>query len=109
MVRTTVPGLPTKTELCPGASGNLDRRALLQAASALGALLVTGLARTAPQPPAHRGPYDVQSVEGVRIPMPDGIVLRGRLWLPKVPRGSRVPAIFNYCPYHWRIFTRDDD
>jgi len=36
-------------------------------------------------------------------------MLRGRLWLPKVPRGSRVPAILNYSPYHWRIFTRGDD
>ncbi len=88
---------------------NLDRRTLLQGASALGAVLVSGVARAGVQPSAIRGPYEVQSIEGVRLPMPDKTLLRGRLWLPKVPRGIRVPAIFNYCPYHWRIFTRDDD
>jgi len=69
---------------------------------------MAGLARSA-APPAPRGPYQIQSIEGVLVPMPDGTVLRGRLWLPKMPRGSRVPAIFNYCPYHWRILTRDED
>jgi len=41
--------------------------------------------------------------------MPDGTVLSGRLWLPQVPGSARVPAIFNYCPYHWRLFTRVED
>jgi putative CocE/NonD family hydrolase len=89
----------------------VDRRTLLQGVSALGTLMLSaGMSRAlAARGGAESGPYTVRSIEGVEIPMPDGTVLRGRLWLPKVPDGTRVPAIFNYCPYHWRLFTRPED
>jgi putative CocE/NonD family hydrolase len=77
----------------------------------LGALaLGAGIQRAFPGPGSPTpGPYPVRNIEGVEISMPDGTVLRGRLWLPRVPERTRVPAIFNYCPYHWRLFTRIED
>ena len=35
----------------------------------------------------------------VSIPMPDGVVLSGRLWLPELAAGERVPAILDCHPY----------
>jgi len=77
----------------------------------LGALaLGAGIQRAFPAPGSPTpGPYPVRNIEGVKISMQDGTVLRGRLWLPRLPEGTRVPAIFNYCPYHWRLFTRTED
>ncbi len=35
----------------------------------------------------------------VSIPMPDGVVLSGRLWLPELAEGEHVPAILDCNPY----------
>ena len=63
MERTVDSGLPCATDLGPSTSATLDRRTLLQAACAVGALLVTGLARAAPHGPvsdATRGRFDLR-------------------------------------------------
>jgi uncharacterized protein len=51
----------------------------------------------------------VQEIENTWIPMPDGVKLAARIWLPRGAKKHPVPAIFNYCPYFARLFTRPDD
>ncbi len=51
-------------------------------------------------------PYEVNTIENVWIPMPDGIRLAGRLWLPHGCEQEPVPAILEYIPYRKRDFTR---
>lgn len=41
--------------------------------------------------------------------MRDGVKLAARIWLPEGGSSRRVPAIFNYCPYYARLFTRSGD
>ncbi len=61
-------------------------------------------------PPPGLGPHEVREIENTWIAMPDGIRLAARIWLPEgAERGHPVPAIFNYCPYFARLFTRPDD
>jgi uncharacterized protein len=90
----------------------LSRRELLVAINA--ALLALGVsplmpafARTSASPPA--GAHNVHEMDDVWIPMPDGVKLATRIWLPDDARQHPVPAIFNYCPYFARLFTRPDD
>ncbi len=47
--------------------------------------------------------------ETVWIPMPDGINLAARLWLPTTALQSPVPAILEYIPYRRRDRTRMRD
>lgn len=49
----------------------------------------------------------VRVVEHVWIPMPDGIRLSAKLWLPR--RAGRHPAILEYLPYRKRDGTRTRD
>src|ERR1700691_4105560 len=91
----------------------MSRRELLLGMNA--ALLALGagsamaaLARTA-APSAANGPHPVREIENTWIIMPDGVRLAARLWVPVGAERHPVPAIFNYCPYFARLFTRPDD
>lgn len=53
--------------------------------------------------------YEVDEIENVWIPMPDGARLAARLWLPRLASGECVPAIFEYLPYHKRDLHRASD
>src|ERR1700683_4667619 len=52
---------------------------------------------------------DVHEIENTWIPMRDGVKLAARIWIPANARQHPVPAIWNYCPYFARLFTRSDD
>jgi hypothetical protein len=58
---------------------------------------------------APAGTNRVHEIENTWIPMPDGVKLAARIWLPETAQQHPVPAIFNYCPYFARLFTRSDD
>jgi hypothetical protein len=58
---------------------------------------------------AATGPFEVREIENTWITMPDGVRLAARIWLPVGAERERVPAIFNYCPYFARLFTRPGD
>ena len=48
-------------------------------------------------------------IETVWIPMPDGVRLAARLWLPEGARNNSVPCILEYIPYRRRDRTRMRD
>ena len=48
-------------------------------------------------------------IETVWIPMPDGVQLAARLWLPEGARDKPAPAILEYIPYRRRDRTRMRD
>ena len=48
-------------------------------------------------------------IETVWIPMPDGVKLAARLWLPEGARENPVPCILEYIPYRRRDRTRMRD
>lgn len=54
-------------------------------------------------------PYRFEEIEHTWIPMRDGTRLAARIWLPEGTARKPVPAIFNYCPYFARLFTRTMD
>jgi len=54
-------------------------------------------------------PYSVRVVENVWIPMPDGVRLAARLWVPEDAERHPVPAILEYIPYRKRDFKRERD
>lgn len=84
------------------------RRELLAAAPALAA---AATARAHGKPGwtmPEKG--DVERVSVVEIPMQDGTVLRGRLWLPKGPQHRPAPAVLEYIPYRTRdAYSAADD
>lgn len=49
---------------------------------------------------------NLEVIETVWIPMPDGAKLAARLWLPPNAREKPVPAILEYIPYRRRDRTR---
>jgi len=51
----------------------------------------------------------VETVEHVWIPMPDGVRLSARLWLPEDTAARPVPAILEYLPYRKRDLMRSRD
>jgi uncharacterized protein len=51
----------------------------------------------------------ITEIENEWIEMPDGVKLAARIWLPEDAEQHPVPAIFNYCPYFARLFTRAED
>ena len=53
--------------------------------------------------------HKVVQQENVWIPMPDGVRLAARLWLPESARFEPVPAIFEYIPYRKRDSMRSRD
>jgi uncharacterized protein len=50
----------------------------------------------------RRLPFSYTETEDCWIPMPDGIRLAAKLWLPKVATGTRVPSIIEVLPYRKR-------
>ncbi len=44
-------------------------------------------------------PRRVEMLDRVWIPMPDGVRLSGRIWLPEDAEDDPVPAILEYIPY----------
>ena len=53
--------------------------------------------------------HEVVHIENTWIPMPDGIKLAARLWLPKDAQTAPVPAIMEYIPYRKRDSMRSRD
>ena len=54
-------------------------------------------------------PNEVEEIEHFWIPMPDGIRLSARAWLPACAKDLPVPAILEYIPYRKRDGTRVKD
>ena len=52
-------------------------------------------------------PYKTRVIENIYIPMPDGIRLAARLWLPE--GAGPCPALLEYLPYRKRDGTRTRD
>jgi putative CocE/NonD family hydrolase len=85
----------------------LNRRQMLLGMNA--ALLAAGTGSALKTFGAALGPRGVREIENTWIVMPDGVKLAARIWLPEGAERRPVPAIFNYCPYFARLFTRPDD
>jgi uncharacterized protein len=90
----------------------VSRRDLLLGINAALLALSTGsvmpaLARNAAS--SAGGSYAVHEIENSWIPMPDGVKLAARIWLPDSAQQHPVPAIFNYCPYFARLNSRLGD
>lgn len=113
-VRRTVTPPPAED---PAEESLISRRDFVQRANALlvgasaGPLLaVLGQeAVAAHAAPARTGPREVRTIENIWIPMPDGVKLAARLWLPVDAERHPVPAIFDYLPYRKRDNTRLSD
>ena len=83
------------------------RREVLAAAAATGIALPAWAADTSWQLPA-RGPVELVNI--VEIPMRDGTILRGRLWLPKNAARRPAPVVLEYIPYRTRdAYSAADD
>jgi putative CocE/NonD family hydrolase len=54
-------------------------------------------------------PKNVTEIENVFIPLPDGIKLAARIWMPEDASAHPVPAILEYLPYRKRDRTVDRD
>jgi hypothetical protein len=54
-------------------------------------------------------PHEVRQIENAWIPMPDGIRLAARIWMPDTAEAAPVPAILEYIPYRKRDNTRVRD
>lgn len=54
-------------------------------------------------------PEGVTSIEHVWIPMPDGVRLSARIWMPAGIAPAGVPAIFEYIPYRKADMVRARD
>jgi uncharacterized protein len=74
----------------------------------LGALSMAPVDVYGASPTLNRETYKVHLIENTWITMPDGVQLAARIWLPEISNRP-VPAIFNYCPYFSRLFTRTED
>jgi putative CocE/NonD family hydrolase len=53
----------------------------------------------------NRFPCKVKEIVNAWIPMPDGVRLAARLWLPTDAEQNKVPAILEYLPYRKRDGT----
>ncbi|TIO74072.1 MAG: CocE/NonD family hydrolase [Mesorhizobium sp.] len=54
-------------------------------------------------------PRKVREIEDLWIPMPDGVKLAARIWLPEDADADPVPAILEYLPYRKRDGTVERD
>ncbi|MBC7141502.1 MAG: acetylxylan esterase, partial [Rhodobacteraceae bacterium] len=52
-------------------------------------------------------PHEIEIIENIFVPMPDGTRLAAKLWRPK--GAGPVPAILEYLPYRKREGTRGRD
>src|ERR1700691_6560433 len=82
--------------------GAVGRREVLLGIN--GTLLMLGATTAAPSLSSQlalptRGVFKVREIENSWLPMPDGVKLAARIWLPDNPQQPKVPAILNYCPY----------
>jgi predicted acyl esterase len=50
-------------------------------------------------------PRKVREIENLWIPMPDGVKLAARIWLPEDAEDDPAPAILEYLPYRKRDGT----
>lgn len=57
-----------------------------------------------------QGPREIREIENLWIPMPDGVRLAARVWLPVDAAQDPVPAVLEFLPYRKRDGTvwRDD-
>lgn len=51
-------------------------------------------------------PHKIRQIEHIWIPMPDGVRLAARIWLPEDAEISPVPVILEYIPYRKRDGVR---
>jgi hypothetical protein len=97
------------------AEAALTRRTLLQAGGALAVIAATGSGAQQQAMGAEAAlpqgtyPYAFRTIEPAWIPLPDGIKLFARIWLPLTAGKQPVPAILNYNPYDARHQTRVED
>ncbi|OHV60410.1 peptidase S15 [Mesorhizobium sp. LCM 4577] len=54
-------------------------------------------------------PRKIREIENLWIPMPDGVKLAARIWLPEDAEADPVPAILEYLPYRKRDGTVERD
>ena len=54
-------------------------------------------------------PNKIETIEHTWIPMPDGVRLSARIWLPEDAEKNPVPAILEYIPYRKRDSVRARD
>ena len=54
-------------------------------------------------------PHQIHEIENTWIPMPDGVKLAARIWLPNNANEEPVPAILEYLPYRKRDGTVERD
>ena len=54
-------------------------------------------------------PHRLTEIEHLWIPMPDGVRLSARIWMPEDAETNPVPAILEYIPYRKRDGTRVRD
>src|SRR5690606_14006523 len=54
-------------------------------------------------------PRRVREIENLWIPMPDGVRLAARIWLPEDAEADPVPAVLEYLPYRKRDGTVERD
>lgn len=83
-----------------GISTGIDRRTFMTASAGLAAACAS-----APWTPPT--PVSFRTIEHQPIPMPDGVNLSARLWLPET--AARVPAVLECVPYRKRDLYRFAD
>jgi uncharacterized protein len=54
-------------------------------------------------------PHEITEFEDMGIPMPDGVRLSARVWMPKDAASNPVPAVLEYIPYRKRDGTLPRD
>ena len=95
----------------------INRRSFVQATGSLVALNLASLSAASgadvpvvenPTSSANY-PFKFREIEHTWIPMPDGVRLAARIWLPEGAEKKPVPALFNYNPYYNRILMRPED
>jgi len=52
---------------------------------------------------------DIEIIDHIWIPMPDGVRLAARLWRPRAASSAPVPAVFEYIPYRKADMVRARD
>jgi len=59
-------------------------------------------------PAGLQGPFDLE-LQHLQVPSFDGVVLDGWLYTPKVPAGTKVPAVLWTMPYFGQTYPTADD
>jgi uncharacterized protein len=90
----------------PLADLNVTRRDALVTLGAVSAAAAFGPEIGLAETQVRTGPHKVRSIENVWIPMPDGVKIAARIWLPEDAERNPVPALMEYIPYRKRDSTR---